>query len=277
MQAAMLHYAAMRTSGKSGKWNSAALNILNSRKNGSKNYQNYTTQSKETKPSLSYVWTILCELHLAFGKVAFNNRPIAPSKDPDAGSPSTPWCLPCTRTSQTPGANAAHMLHKFVHFRATPLGMSPRAPLPRSDHTKTSLQLRFELSAGDRGSFMHIRDRVWNPYHTNEHTEHIWKRNRFHFPSVKLLKKTPEIDGGAIHRLLPKSGRPRTKITWSNMPRSSQENRRNVWQICLHWGSNWACSDPSCKLGQQPPARLLARSAALIECISSYYKLIQIN
>ena len=36
-------------------------------------------------------------------------------------------------------------------------------------------------------------------------------------------------------------------------------------------------SDPSCKLGQQPPARLLARSAALIECISSYYKLIQIN
>ena len=134
--------------------------LAHSIKNVSKNYQNYTTPWKETKPSLSYVWTILCELHLALGKVAFNNRPIAPSKDPDAGSPSTPWCLPCTRTSQTPGANAAHMLHKFVHFRTTPLGMSPRAPLPRSDHTKTSLQLRFELSAGDRGSFMHISDRA---------------------------------------------------------------------------------------------------------------------
>ena len=125
----------------------------------------------------------------------------------------------------------------------------------------------------------HQRSRVKPISHKWTHWTYL-KTKSLPFPFRQTIEENTRNRWGgytAIHRLLPKSDRPSklilTKITWSNMPRSSQENRRNVWQICLHWGSNWACSDPSCKLGQQPPARLLARSAALIECI----KLLQIN
>ena len=51
---------------------------------------------------------------------AFNNRPIAPSKDPDAGSPSTPWCLPTCSTQRGKCCTYSFLYHTFGLFRNEP-------------------------------------------------------------------------------------------------------------------------------------------------------------